>query len=1022
MYWKKKEGILILSCLTIVFMNCISLSAQHANFTLNGSVLDTFGNELPGVNIVIKGTSSGTSTDINGNFTIQTSEGSTLVFSFIGMRTVEHLVANSRPIQITMEEDGILIDEIVAIGYGSIRKSDLTGAVSSAKGSDLTLTSSRDVLSGLQGKMAGVNITLNSGAPGESAKVRIRGVGTINNSDPIYVVDGFQIGNINYLSVNDIESIEVLKDASATAIYGSRGANGVVLVTTKKGTKDKLHIDGGYSFGIQSASETVDMLNAWQFATLYREAYANSNVSLSASDDAITQYVIDRKYKGTNWQKKVFRENTPVHNANLSISGTAGNNSYLASLSYVNSDGLVKYNDFSKLNIRLYNSYALTQKIKWDVDVSYSTSEKQGISGSALTSSLYMDPIAAAWDTNTNNYGSKTFSQIEATNPALLIENSKYDNMSNTDRLIGNTSLVISDLFVPKLSLTTRLGYDKQTINGKGYYPEYFVDQNTYNSESSLYEDYTEQISWLWSTFASYDKTLNNHSISGMAGMEMQKFENKWTYAIAYDVPFDPKQMYFDLAGNQERKSVRGNFSESALLSFFARLNYKFMNRYLLTATLRADGSSKFIGDNRWGYFPSVAIAWDIKKEKFMESIDFLSGLKLRAGWGIVGNQNSLNNPYVYASTITSESNNYVFNDNLVNGYYPAELANKDIKWESTETINVGLDLSLFNNKFDLSFNAFQNTTRDMIATPLAPMYVGYKAVPSNIGSMRNRGLELALGYKQKAGDFYFDINWNITTISNKVLSLGTSTAIRAGNLARLDPTTYTDVGTEIGAFYGLKTKGIFTQKTLDELHAKYPGYQPTAQPGDVWFEDFSGDNRIDKNDDRQYLGSAIPDFTSGLNIYMSWKNFDLSCYFLGSYGNEIVNGQYVFINGSNIKSNWSARMWDRSTGSNITNVPRLDIADINGNTSTFSDLFVEDGSYLRLKNIQIGYNLPKHVMEKLKMSGVRVYVSADNLFTLTKYSGWDPEPVSFGTLNGGVDYGTYPLSRVFSVGANIKF
>lgn len=309
-----------------------------------------------------------------------------------------------------------------------------------------------------------------------------------------------------------------------------------------------------------------------------------------------------------------------------------------------------------------------------------------------------------------------------------------------------------------------------------------------------------------------------------------------------------------------------------------------------------------------------------------------------------------------------------------------------------------------------------------MIATPLAPMYVGYNAVPSNIGSMRNRGIEFSVGYKQNIRDFFFDVNWNITSVKNKVLSLGTSTAIRAGSLPRLDPTTYTDVGTEIGAFYGLATNGIFTKESLDKLHAEYPGYQPTAQPGDVWFVDANNDHRIDKNDDRQYLGSAIPDFVSGLNIYLKWKNFDLNCYLLGSYGNEIVNGQYVYINGSNIKSNWSARMWNRSTKDNITNIPRLDVADINGNTSTFSDLFVEDGSYLRMKNIQIGYNLPKSICEKIKMSDIRFYVSADNLFTITGYTGWDPEPVSFGTLNGGVDYGTYPLSRVISLGANIKF
>lgn len=1013
--------------LTIMPQNSLAenYSIHQSTTTVKGKVTDSDKIPLPGVVITLKGHEKYATTDSEGNFTMNDIfdlSSATLVFTCVGMITQEVALKGKTVINVILKDNIVELGEVVAIGYGSIKKSDLTGAVSSVKGDKLTQTSSRDVLSGLQGKMSGVNITLNSGAPGESATVRIRGVGTINNSNPIYVVDGFQISDINYLGVNDIENIEVLKDASATSIYGSRGANGVILITTKKGGKDQLHINGSYSIGFQSASKKIDMLNAWQFATLYREAYANSNVSLSATDDAITQYVIDNHYKGTDWQDKVFREMTPVHNAELSLSGSSGKNSYLLSLLYTHNEGLVQYNDYSRFNVRFYNNYELSKHAKLEADISYSTSQKHNINGSVLTSALYMDPIAPAWNENTNNYGSKTFNQIEATNPALLIDNSRYDNMSDGNRLVANFALSFTDLFVKDLSLTSRFGYDKQVTEGKGFYPEYYVDQNTYNQESSLYESYQRATSWLWSNYLSYNKKSEKHSIDGMIGMEMQKFTNKYAYGIAYDVPYDPNQQYFDLAGNQERKGVRGNYSESALLSFFARANYKFLDRYLLTATIRSDGSSKFVGSNRWGFFPSVAIAWDIKKENFLANVDIISALKLRAGWGIVGNQNSLSNPYVYASTITSQSNNYVLNNTIVNGYYPAELANKDIKWESTETFNIGLDFFLFNNRVDASLNIFQNTTRDMIATPLAPMYVGYNAVPSNIGSMRNRGIEFSLGYKQHIRDFFFDVNWNITSVKNKVLSLGTSTAIRAGNLPRLDPTTYTDVGTEIGAFYGLATQGIFTQETLDKLHAEYPGYQPTAQPGDVWFVDANNDHRIDKNDDRQYLGSAIPDFTSGLNIYLKWKNFDLNCYLLGSYGNEIVNGQYVYINGSNIKSNWSARMWNRSTKDNITNVPRLDVADINGNTSTFSDLFVEDGSYLRMKNIQIGYNLSKEICQKMKMSDIRFYVSADNLFTITGYTGWDPEPVSFGTLNGGVDYGTYPLSRVISFGANIKF
>ncbi len=1014
--------------LMFLMLSCLPSKADAQEVQGNpimviGSVLDTEGQPVIAATVVIKGTNRGTVTDSNGKFNIEVgSREATLVFSFVGMTTREITVGNHSEISVTMEYDFAGLEEVVVIGYGTSKKSDLTGSVASVKGEELTSMSTQDVLSSMQGKMTGVHIAPNSGAPGSGSTVRIRGVGTINNSDPIYVVDGFQISDIAYLSVNDIESIEVLKDASATAIYGSRGANGVILVTTKKGGKGAINVTADYNYGIQAATKQIEMLNAWQFATLYREAHENSGLMLSNYDLEVTQLVLDNHSVGTNWQEQIFRKNVPIQNFNLSITGKEGRNSYLGSIYYNTREGLVKNNNFSKLSLRLHNTYSLTDKIKWDADLTYSTSNRHDISGGALTSSLYMDPISTAWDESTNNYGVRMFKQIEATNPALTIDNSLNDRLSTNNRFVVNTSLTVEDLFTNGLSFVTRFGYDEQTIAGKGYWPAYYIDATTYNLESSLYMNNRVMNSKLWSSYFSYDNSFGQHNVNVMLGNEMQSFQNGYTSGTVYDVPNDPNQMYFDLASNLERKSINGNFTESALLSYFARVNYKYRDRYIITGTIRADGSSKFLKENRWGVFPSVAAAWDIRKESFMNNVNFMSGFKLRAGWGVVGNQNSLGNPYVYASTITSESNSYVIGGTIVNGYYPAELANKDIRWESTETFNIGVDMGFFNHKISLEANIFQNTTRDMIATPQAPLYVGYNAVPSNIGSMRNRGIEIALGHKNVIGNFSYNINWNITTINNEVLSLGTSTAIRSGMLPRLDPTTYTDVGTEIGAFYGLATNGIFTQADLDALHAAHPEYQPTAQPGDVWFVDYDGDFKIDKNNDRQYLGSAVPDFTSGLNIEMRWKQIDASAYMLGSFGNEIVSGQYVYIFGSNIKSNWHADMWNRSHGDVITDIPRLDIADINGNTSTFSDRFVEDGSFVRLKNIQLGYTLPASVGKKLMISSLRFYISADNLLTLSKYSGWDPEPVSFGTLNGGVDYGTYPLARTFSLGLNLNF
>jgi len=995
--------------------------AVNKKITVTGTVTDTHGKPIPGATVLIKGTNIGTITDSNGKFSLTANnKNNVLVVSYVGYATQRFQIGNQTHFNIVLREAAMGLNQVVVIGYGTTKKSDLTGAVSSVSAEQLTPMSNENALSDIQGKMAGVNITQTSGAPGAPIQVRIRGIGTINNSNPIYVVDGIPVSDITFLSPKDIKSVEVLKDASATAIYGSRGANGVVLITTKSNNKKGIHLNVNYNYGVQSSTKTIPMLNAWQFATLFREATQNAGLALSPYEDNVTKWVIDHKSIGTNWQNLIFRKNTPVQNLYLSLNGKSGKNSYLVSVSYNRDVGLVQYNDYSKLNIHLNNKYEITKKINLEIGGFYSRINNHEVNGGVLNSALYMDPISQPWNNNTNNYGAKTFNQIEATNPALLIDNTKYNGLSLTNAIVANANLTIKDLFLKGLSFKSLFGIDSKDINGKGYWPKYYVDISTYNSESSLYQNRRKIFSLDWINYLTYNKTINKNSMNATLGTEVQSFSDGYTSATVYNVPDNPDLMYFNLAQDVTRKTVEGTFQNYRLLSYYARVNYSYDQKYLLTATIRADGSSKFINKNRWGLFPSVAVAWNMKKEAFLENVNFLSSLKIRAGWGKVGNQNSLNNPYAYAATITQQSFPYVLGGNtIVNGYYPPSLGNPNIKWETTETYNLGLDIAMFEDRLTIDANAFQNTTYDMIATPVAPLYAGYLASPSNIGSVRNKGIEITLNYKDSKGYFHYSIGLNFTTFKNTVLSLGTSTAIVSGYLPRLDPTTYTQVGEPIGAFYGLKTQGIFTQQSLDALHAKYPNYQPNAKPGDIWFVDYNGDHTIDKVGDRQYLGSAIPKFTSGLNIQLGWKNLSASLYFLASYGNKIINGQYVYTHSSMIMSNWSTDMWNRSHGNVITNVPRVTVADPNGNSSTFSDRFVKDGSYLRLKNLQIGYTFPKRL---IKQFSLKIYATADNLFTLTKYPGWDPEPVSYGTIDGGVDYGTYPLSKVFSLGVNLKF
>ena len=1016
------------------------LTAQQQK-SISGKVTDSTGGSLPGVTVLVKGTTTGVITDMDGKYTItKVPQNATLQFSFVGMKTQEIPAEGKTTINVEMMEESIMIEEAIAVGYGTVKKSDITGSVASVSSDELSPISSSNAIAGLQGKAAGVNIYNTSGEPGSGLKVRIRGVGTINNSEPIYVVDGFITSNIAYLNSSDINSVEVLKDASATAIYGSRGANGVVIITTKKGQEGKTKISFEAYYGVQDLEHTIPMANAWEFATLYDEAVKNGGAFLNSEERAVLDYVKEKKFVGTNWQEEVMQV-APVQNYELKASGGKGKNNYLLSANYYNQEGLVKNSGFEKFSLRFNNHYQLTDHIDFTSDISYMNSFKNNTNqGGILQNAIRMDPITAAWDENTNFYGSKF---IESTgglsNPALHADRQKVNGLNWDHRVVGNFSILLKDLFVQGLNFDGRFAGDLNFGHNKGYNGVYFLNATDQVLESSLYDNRSQNVSLMSSGYFTYNKKVGANEFNVMVGMEYQDFKGESLAGSAFDIVNDFNLYYLDLSRRPDGDMAGSNAWEARMLSYFTRVNYKLLDKYMLTATFRADGSSKMLSDNRWGYFPSFSTAWDVKKESFLESVDLISSMKVRAGWGIVGNEGSLSSLYAYANLIDSKNYAYNFGNILVNGSYPRVMANPDIKWESTTTSNIGLDLSLLDNRLSFVTDAFIRTTDDMILVPPIAEYVGADPTYANVGSVQNRGLELTVGWKNSKGDFNYDINWNISFVKNEVTSIGTANPITSGGLFWSDAVSRTEKGYPIGYFYGWKTDGLFN--TQEEL-ASYVNYegkpiQPLAKPGDLKYVDqltvdSDGDGIFDTTDgkinaaDKVYIGSPFPDFTSGLNISLGYKNFDLSLYGFISYGNEIVNGGYPLLYGSDAKDNFAKSLMGRWTPENPdSNIPRMTSTDPNKNGTTTSDLFVEDGTYFRMKNIQVGYTLPSSISEKIHLNKLRVYVSSDNLFTLTRYRGWDPETARYGSgseISAGVDSWNYPLARTIRGGLSIYF
>ncbi|GET33174.1 SusC/RagA family TonB-linked outer membrane protein [Prolixibacter bellariivorans] len=1002
--------------LLLVAAMMVAFSSVAQKRTVTGLVTDQSGAPLPGVNIVVKGTTNGTITDFDGKYQLDAKASDVLKFSFLGYIPQEIPASNS-VINVKLKEDTKSLDEVVVVGYGTQKKSDITGAVASVSADDLKGQPVSSVDQALQGRVAGVQITSNSGAPGGSISVRVRGIGTINNADPLYVVDGLPVGDINFLNPNDIASVEILKDASASAIYGSRGANGVVLITTKKGKlNSKASVNLDVYYGVQK------VINNWK-TTTGPEWYQIQEELNKTRTKPIDLSLVD-KNQNTDWFNAITRV-APMQNYNFGVTGGSKAMTYALSIGHLNQEGTVEGSSFERTTGKLNVGYQVSKRFKIGTNLNIEHSKKYSISEEnyhvgVINTAIKIEPVIPVWKDKANHvYDYSKFTDYP--NPVAAIQ---YDNNhSEKLQLVGN---IFGELELAKgLKAKTSFGQSSYRTDYYNFTPVYSVNINQQNLVNNVYRKYARGDYWSWENTLNYDAAFGKHSLSALAGYTMEEGNYEWFSASKNNIPNeDPSMWYLDAAADGDLATSKE--SSVSMMSFLGRINYSYENKYLATVNFRADASSKFPKENRWGYFPSVALGWKISKESFLENATWLTNLKLRAGWGQIGNQNI--GSYPYQETMNGNSQyRYLFGmtPTIDQGYVVTGMVDQSIKWETVESLNFGVDASFFDDRLQTTIDWYNKKTKDMLVQVPIPYYYGYEDGPtSNVGSVKNNGLEVSVNYRDRISNkLSYNVGFNIATVKNEVLSLGNGKPI-AGGTYYGGNATRTEEGEPIGYFYGYKTDGVFqSQQEIDKAPVQEGSSNEDLKPGDLKFVDVNGDGVVN-DEDKTYLGSPIPKFTYGFNLGVTYGAFDLSAFVQGSQGNKIFNAMKTHLYNFD-ETNKSTDMLNSWTPTNTnTNMPRLNGNDKN-NTNRTSDRFVEDGSYARLKNITLGYTLPKSLVQKAGIASLRFYVSGQNLVTITNYSGADPEIGQNATdkyLTRGVDIGTYPQAQTYVFGVKLGF
>ncbi len=998
---------------------------------------------IPGVSVVVKGTTTGTITNLDGSYTLSAPQNATLVFSFVGLTSQDVAVNGRNSVDVALASTISSIDEVVVVGYGTQKKSVVTGAISSVKAKDLEKLSPGAPERALQGRVAGVTVAANSGEPGTGYTIRVRGITTFGGgNNPLWVVDGIVVdaGGINYLNQSDIESIEVLKDAASAAIYGTRAATGVILVTTKKGSAGKLTVNYSGFYGTSSPAKTLNMLNATQYGTLLNER------SFTGGGDIIFPNVASLG-EGTNWQKAIFNNNAHRSNHELSMSGGNDKSTFYLSFGLQDQQGIVAsdISNFTQKNFRLNSTHKLSKIFTFGQTIGYTHQKKLGIGntnsefGGPLSSAINLDPVTkliitdsavansspysnnpVVRDANGNPYGISSIVGQEMTNPLAYIK-TRLGSFGWSDNFVGNTYLqanITKDIVV-KSSLGAKMAY----WGDQGFSPVSYLSATNSVQKNNIYKSNSNVLNYNLENTISYSKKISDHSFNILLGQGAYVDNiGGYTGVALYDLPvtsYKDASFSFNIPDSKNRVGGAYDMVEHRVTSLFARVNYDYQEKYLFTGIYRRDGSSRFGANHKYGVFPSFSLGWVVSKEEFWKTNEIINSLKIRGGYGVVGNDAI--SDFGYLATVGGGFNYAIGNTGTITpGYAPTSLDNPGLRWEQTSQANIGFDARLFND-LTVTVDYFNKKTSGILRPIVIPGYVGVSSSPvGNIADMENSGLEVELGYRKKIGEVNFSANGNVAYLNNKVTYVASDANFINGDAAfqSMGPVTRTQVGQSYNSFYGFKSNGIFQNAAEIAAYTNSTGglIQSTAKPGDFKWVDTDKDGVI-TDKDKTFLGSNIPKYTYGLTLNLDYKGFDFMMFAQGTAGSKIFQGLRRLDIGN---SNWQAVAMSRWTGDGTSNTyPRLTSNDTNGNFGKMSDFYLENGDYLRLKVVQLGYSLPSSVYSKIGLSKLRVYVSAENLLTITKYTGYDPE-IGGGVF--GIDKGVYPQARSLMLGVQLQF
>ncbi|WP_173652211.1 SusC/RagA family TonB-linked outer membrane protein [Segatella bryantii] len=1003
-----------------LFISLLTFSLHAQNIDVTGTVIGESDQEpIIGAYVKVKGSTAGAVTDLNGTYMLKGVSGkATLVISCVGYATQEIPVKDRHTLNITLKDEASDLNEVVVIGYGAVKKGDLTSSISAIKGDKLEHMSTGNVMNALQGQVNGVQIS-NAGGPGASPRVIIRGISTINGSDPLYVVDGMPVGtNINFLNQNDIESMQVLKDASASAIYGTRGSNGVILITTKKGAAGKTKFNASATWGFQTLSKP-DIAGADEYRQVFNTRYTNdghTSIFNETSDDGRSSL------GNTDWWDETMRDVALQQNYNFGFSG--GNDKYIysASIGYYRQDSQYKTGNWQKLSARFSMEYNFNKMVKAGIDFT-PRYENWDDTPSLLGAIMAMDPTTPVmndedkWVSNPYSNYARSHNNQEW-NPVASMN--RLDSGADEYALLATPFVQISP--IKGLTFRTQFGVNARFRMTNSFVPEFFIDNLEQQNPSTVSSSHENWIDWNWTNTLSYMKTFNKkHNLNVMAGYTVERFQDYQLYGSRDDVPSSIEEMRYINAGTTNQQ-VSGVASYNSLVSYLGRLMYNYDERYYLTASVRVDGSSKFPSGSKYATFPSVSGAWRISGENFMKNQKVFDDLKLRLGWGKVGNQNISNDAYISSVGTTR----YVFGTDATTtvGTAVNRIGNTQVRWETVEDFNIGVDMAFLKNRLKVTADWYTKKSHDMLMQKENLLVLGLPAwngrMWENIGSMKATGWELGFNWQDQIKDFTYGASLNLSSVRNKAVNLNGNYIYTGSHNG--DYIIRNEEGLPISQFYGYVVDGLFQNQTEVTSYTNEYGeaMQPNAQPGDFRYKDINLDGKIDEND-KTYIGNPFPDLMVGFNLNAAYKGFDFQAQFYGTFGNDIYNlnkERYFGVNGSNVLAGTLNAAW-HGEGTSY-DIPRLSVDDPNGNYTKPSSYFVESGSYFRCKLLQIGYTLPKSVMGNVQL---RVSLSAQNLFTITGYSGMDPETASMGSATeAGIDWTGYPNPRTILLGLNLNF